>query len=101
MDDDLFYVGMAARARMRVFDIDPISGLKTPNSSVPEATIRFRDPNSEVLAELTLGSGVINGGDGYYYATAVPEEEGLHIVEFETEGANPGRDKTAFNVEPF
>jgi|SRR5215207_3728253 len=96
-----FWTGGAIRGLVRVQSLDPVSGGKTPEASLPSVTIRFRNPDGTVLAVRTLSDGVVNAGDGYYYATAVPTVEGLHTLEYETGGANPGRDKLQFNVEPF
>ncbi len=100
-DNDAFFTGMAARARMRVYTVDAVSLARTPDPSATAVVIRFKNPDGTVLALRTLADGVVNAGSGYYYGTAVPTVEGLHTVEFETGGANPGRDKVQFSVDPF
>lgn len=94
---DVWWTGKAIRARMRVLDVDPVTEAETPNTNAAGAAIRFRSPNGTLLS----ASGVVNAGNGYYYNTAVPTTDGIHTVEFETGGANPGRDKQTFTVEAF
>jgi len=101
MASDRFYVGMAAEAVLFVQSVHPVTGEKTEQDSLPSVTIRFLNPDETVLAEKTLVDGVINAGGGYYHASAVPTEEGIHYVEYETGGPKPGRDKGTFTVEPF
>jgi|SRR5215204_896363 len=99
--DGTFWTGASARARFRAWRVDVVSLDRTAEDTAASCTIRFRNPDGTVLEEMTLGSGVINAGDGYYYATSVPTEEGLHTAECEIGGANPGREKIQFTVAQF
>ncbi|HET9867873.1 MAG TPA: hypothetical protein VFQ06_11315 [Nitrospira sp.] len=102
LEPEVFYEGGAVRAVVRVLAVHPVTKERSPVVDLPAMTIRFRDPSRAVLIERTLALGtVVNEGDGYYSGTAVPQAEGRHMVEFETGGALPGRDKVGFTVEPF
>lgn len=101
MEGVVYWVGAAVRARVRVLAVDPVTEEREPQTSVPSVTIRFRNPDGTILATRTLADGVVNAGEGYYYATATPTMEGLHVMEGETGGVLPGRTRVRFSVEPF
>lgn len=101
MEAEVFWVGAAVRGRIRALAVDPVTEVESPQASLPSVTIRFKHSDGTVLATRTLADGVVNAGDGYYYGTATPTQEGLHVMEAETGGALPGRTKVSFSVEPW
>lgn len=98
-----FFIGETAVVVMRVLGVDPVTGEREPVTAAQTCVIRFKDPEGEVLEEKALGSGVTNAGDGYYWASAIPEVEGLHEVEMEVgaDGGDQGRERITFAVSPF
>src|SRR5215217_8544278 len=100
MEAEIYYEGGSARARFRVLSVDAVTEARSPETSLSSVTIRFRNPDGTVLVTKTLADGVVNAGDGYYYATAVPTQEGRHVVECDVGGAIPQRSKVGFTVEP-
>lgn len=100
-----FYVGKRVRGKVRVTSVDPQTGKHLPEEGATDLTIRFKNPDGSVLSEQVVGSdpGVIEAGNGYYYASAVPEVPGLHTIEFEkgSGDAFDGLEKITFTVQPF
>jgi hypothetical protein len=97
-----FYIGETAVVALRAYSVDPVSGDKTPEPAASAVVIRFKNPDGTVLAQHNLASGVTNAGEGWYWASATPEVEGLHEIEMEVgTGINQGRDRITFGVSPF
>src|SRR4030095_15456725 len=100
---ETFYTGEPIRAKVRVYTVDPVTSQREPKDDVLEMTIRFLNPDGTVLSEATLGGnpGVTNDGAGYYHATATPEVEGLHTIEYDVAGGDAGREKLKLAVIAF